>query len=45
MKKKTKLLTILFFTLLIAGSGFSKLAHAGCIVTIDSGGAASEICW
>ena len=45
MKKKTKLLTILLFTLMIAGSGYSKIANAACWYTYDSGGAASAICW
>jgi len=45
MKKKTKLLSILFFTLLVAGSGFVNLAHAACIITYDSGGAAKALCW
>jgi len=45
MKKKTKLLTILLFTLMVAGSGYAKIANAACIVTYDSGGAATELCW
>lgn len=45
MKKKTKLLTILFFTLMVAGSGYSKIANAACIITYDSGGAARALCW
>lgn len=44
MKKKTNLLTILFFTLLVAGSGYTKIANAGCVV-INSGAAPTVICW
>jgi len=44
MKNKTKLLTILFFTLMVAGSGYSKIANAACISFSDSGGASKTIC-
>lgn len=45
MKKRAKLLTILLFTLMVAGTGYAKIANAACISIYDGDGAASEICW
>ena len=45
MKTKAKLLTLLFYTLLVAGSGYSKIASAACLTFVDSAGSATAICW